>query len=63
MLGRTPRLGTLARAGVRDLSIMDYVLARLEGMAGRTLRTLSAGERQRAVLARVLAQRTDLRSP
>jgi iron complex transport system ATP-binding protein len=62
LLGRTPHLGTLAREGPRDLSIVDDVLARLDlgDLAGRTLRTLSGGERQRAVLARVLAQKTDL---
>jgi iron complex transport system ATP-binding protein len=62
LLGRTPHLGTLAREGARDLSIVDDVLARLDlgALAGRTLRTLSGGERQRTVLARVLAQRTSL---
>jgi iron complex transport system ATP-binding protein len=62
LLGRTPHLGTLAREGARDLSIVDDVLARLDlvALSGRTLRTLSGGERQRAVLARVLAQRTSL---
>jgi iron complex transport system ATP-binding protein len=62
LLGRTPHLGTLAREGVRDLSIVDDVLTRLDlrELAGRTLRTLSGGERQRAVLARVLAQKTAL---
>lgn len=59
LLGRTPHLGPLARESRADLSIVDDVLARLDltGLAGRKLRTLSGGERRRAVLARVLAQR------
>ncbi|MFD2418706.1 ABC transporter ATP-binding protein [Amycolatopsis pigmentata] len=59
LLGRTPHLGPLAREGRDDLSIVDNSLARLDltGLAGRKLRTLSGGERRRAVLARVLAQR------
>jgi ABC-type cobalamin/Fe3+-siderophores transport system ATPase subunit len=62
LLGRTPHLGPLAREGAADLSIVDEVLARLDlaELAGRKLRTLSGGERQLAVLARVLAQRTGL---
>lgn len=60
LLGRTPHLGTLAREGPRDLSIVQQVLSRLDlsSLATRPLRTLSGGERQRAVLARVLAQQT-----
>lgn len=59
LLGRTPHLGPLAREGRVDLSIVDDVLARLDlaDLAGRKLHTLSGGERRRAVLARVLAQR------
>lgn len=62
LLGRTPHLGPLAREGATDLSIVDESLARLDltGLAGRALRTLSGGEGQRAVLARVLAQRTGI---
>lgn len=62
LLGRTPHLGPLAREGTADLSIVDHVMARLDlgALAGRKLRTLSGGERQLAVLARVLAQRTGL---
>ncbi|MET0134820.1 MAG: ABC transporter ATP-binding protein [Kibdelosporangium sp.] len=60
LLGRTPHLGTLAREGRRDLDVVRQVLDRLDlgALAGRPLRTLPGGERQRAVLARVLAQQT-----
>ncbi|PXY20649.1 ABC transporter ATP-binding protein [Prauserella muralis] len=62
LLGRTPHLGTLARESRADLSIVDDTLGRLDlrGLAARRLGTLSGGELQRAVLARVLAQRTRL---
>lgn len=62
LLGRTPHLGTLARESAADLSIVDDVLARLDlaPLAGRSLRALSGGEQQRAVLARVLAQRANV---
>ncbi|TWH20191.1 ABC transporter ATP-binding protein [Prauserella rugosa] len=62
LLGRTPHLGFLARETAADLSIVEDVLDRvdLRGLMGRRLGTLSGGEAQRAVLARVLAQRTGL---
>ncbi|MEU6644184.1 ABC transporter ATP-binding protein [Saccharomonospora sp. NPDC046836] len=62
LLGRTPHLGRLARESRADLSIVEDTLERLDlrTLAGRTLRTLSGGEAQRAVLARVLAQQTRL---
>ncbi|OLT45135.1 ABC transporter [Saccharomonospora sp. CUA-673] len=62
LLGRTPHLGALARETAHDLSIVEDALDRLDlhGLAGRRLGTLSGGEAQRAVLARVLAQRTAL---
>ena len=58
LLGRTPHLRPLARAGQRDLEVVADVLERLDlaTMSARHLRMLSGGERQRAVLARVLAQ-------
>jgi iron complex transport system ATP-binding protein len=60
LIGRTPHLGTLAREGRNDRTVVAESLARLDlgALAGRALRTLSGGERQRAVLARVLAQQT-----
>ncbi|MFC4004673.1 ABC transporter ATP-binding protein [Prauserella oleivorans] len=62
LLGRTPYLGLLARESRSDLSIVDETLDRLDldALAARKLGTLSGGELQRAVLARVLAQRTTL---
>lgn len=58
MLGRTPHLGMLGRAGGRDEAATAGALRRLglERLAGRRLGTLSGGERQRASLARALAQ-------
>ncbi|TCP47940.1 iron complex transport system ATP-binding protein [Tamaricihabitans halophyticus] len=60
LLGRTPHLGALAREGQSDVDIVTAVLGRLDlsHLASRQLRTLSGGEQQRAVLARVLAQHT-----
>ncbi|TKG69123.1 ABC transporter ATP-binding protein [Prauserella endophytica] len=62
LLGRTPHLGLLARESATDVSIVEDTLERLDlsALAGRKLRTLSGGEQQRTVLARVLAQRTSL---
>ncbi|ASR37543.1 ABC transporter [Prauserella marina] len=62
LLGRTPHLGPLARESAADLSTVDDSLARLDlaALSGRRLGTLSGGEAQRAVLARVLAQQTRL---
>nr|WP_253854851.1 ABC transporter ATP-binding protein [Prauserella alba] len=62
LLGRAPHLGALARESAADVSIVEDALARLDlhELAGRRLGTLSGGEAQRAVLARVLVQRTPL---
>jgi iron complex transport system ATP-binding protein len=58
LLGRTPHLGTLAREGVADQLAAARALERLDllGFRDRLLGTLSGGEKQRAVVARALAQ-------
>jgi iron complex transport system ATP-binding protein len=58
LLGRTPHLGMLGRAGARDGEAVEEAIARLDlgPLAARRLGSLSGGERQRAVLARALAQ-------
>ena len=58
LLGRTPHLGTLAKEGKRDRDVAARALDRLDlhGFGGRPLGTLSGGEKQRAVVARALAQ-------
>jgi iron complex transport system ATP-binding protein len=58
LLGRTPHLGMLGRAGARDGEAVEGAIARLDlgPLAARLLGSLSGGERQRAVLARALAQ-------
>jgi iron complex transport system ATP-binding protein len=58
LLGRTPHLGPLARESVRDREIAARALARLDllDLHARRLETMSGGERQRAVVARALAQ-------
>ena len=58
LLGRTPHLGPLAKEGAVDREAAAAALARLEllELAERRLGTLSGGEKQRAVVARALAQ-------
>jgi iron complex transport system ATP-binding protein len=62
LLGRTPHLRALARESAADLGIVADVLARLDlrDLADRRLHAVSGGERQRAVLARTLAQQAGL---
>jgi len=58
LLGRTPHLGPLAKESARDRDAAARSLARLDllTLADRRLGTLSGGEKQRAVVARALAQ-------
>lgn len=58
LLGRTPHLGYLGRAGARDRQAVDDAIGRLalRCLGARRLDELSGGERQRAVLARAIAQ-------
>lgn len=62
LLGRTPHLRPLARESAADLAVVADVLARLDlrALADRRLYAISGGERQRAVLARTLAQQAGL---
>jgi iron complex transport system ATP-binding protein len=58
LIGRTPHLGYLGQEGHRDLEAATRALQRLDllEVADRPLGTLSGGEKQRAVVARALAQ-------
>ncbi|HYI75943.1 MAG TPA: ABC transporter ATP-binding protein [Gaiellaceae bacterium] len=58
LLGRTPHLGPLAKEGAADRDAAARALGRLDllALADRRLGTLSGGEKQRAVVARALAQ-------
>ena len=58
MLGRSPHLGYLGREEARDRRIVADVLRRLslEELSARSLGHLSGGEKQRAAIARALAQ-------
>ncbi len=60
LLGRTPYLGWLGRAGEKDHERVRYALARtkMEPLAERMVGELSGGEQQRVLLARALAQDT-----
>lgn len=57
-LGRTPHRSRFATSGARDGDIVDAVLRKLDlhSLAHRDLTTLSGGEKQRAMVARALAQ-------
>lgn len=57
-MGRAPHLGPFGREGPRDRNCVAEALRRvgMEAFAGRRFPTLSAGEKQRVLLARALAQ-------
>jgi iron complex transport system ATP-binding protein len=58
LLGRTPYLGWLGRAGEKDHARVRYALERTQmlPLADRMVGELSGGEQQRVLLARALAQ-------
>ncbi len=58
LLGRTPHIGTFSRESRQDRAAAALALSRLDllGYGDRRLGTLSGGEKQRAVVARALAQ-------
>jgi iron complex transport system ATP-binding protein len=58
LLGRTPYLGWLGRAGEKDHERVRYALERTQmtPLADRMVGELSGGEQQRVLLARALAQ-------
>jgi iron complex transport system ATP-binding protein len=58
LLGRTPHLGPFAAEGASDMDAARWALAELDlaELAPRQLDQVSGGERQRAFLARALAQ-------
>ncbi|KQU64960.1 cobalamin/Fe3+-siderophores ABC transporter ATP-binding protein [Aminobacter sp. DSM 101952] len=60
LLGRTPHMG--ASPSANDLAVVEELLCRLrlEDFAFRLMSELSGGERQRVMLARALAQETDV---
>jgi iron complex transport system ATP-binding protein len=62
LLGRTPYRSLLSGPGPADRAVVAESLERLDlqTMADRPIRTRSGGERQRAVLARALAQQPRL---
>lgn len=59
-LGRTPYTGFWGRLSDADWRIVDDALSTvgIENLAGRMTQTLSDGERQKAMIARALAQQT-----
>ena len=60
--GRYVHLGWLRRPSRRDHEVVDEVLVRLDiqDLADRQIGQLSGGQQQRALLARALAQQSDL---
>ncbi|HVR79123.1 MAG TPA: ABC transporter ATP-binding protein [Acidimicrobiia bacterium] len=61
-IGRTPYIPYWGTESTGDLAVVSEVLERLElhGLAHRRIESLSGGEAQRAVLARALAQRSEI---
>lgn len=62
MLGRAPHLSLLSGPGGEDRQAVAEALARVgaEGLAARDVRTLSGGELQRVLLARLLATKAPI---
>ncbi|MEK3903525.1 MULTISPECIES: ABC transporter ATP-binding protein [unclassified Paenibacillus] len=60
-MGRTPHKGMLETDNREDSDIISAALRKvnLEGHAGRSYNSLSGGEKQRVILARVLAQQPE----
>lgn len=62
LMGRSPHLGRFQLESDRDLEIVGYALERtgLSALADRSVGELSGGELQRTMIARALAQETEI---
>ena len=62
MMGRNPHLRLLQWEGPEDLEVCRWAMEMTDAweLAHRTVSSLSGGEKQRVIIARALAQRTDL---
>ena len=62
MMGRTPYIGMLGSESKEDIAICDEILThtKLKDLKDKPIDELSAGERQRTLIARALAQEPDL---
>ena len=61
-MGRSPHKGLMEQDGAEDHAVVDACMRAcdLEGLADRSVRMMSGGERQRVLLARALAQQPGL---
>jgi ABC-type cobalamin/Fe3+-siderophores transport systems, ATPase components len=61
-MGRRPHIGRWGVLTEKDWSVVDEMIARvhLASQAGQAVTTLSGGERRRAIVARALAQETQI---
>jgi len=62
LMGRTPHLGFLGFESAHDLAVAQHALERMgvAALADRNVQELSGGERQLVVMARALAQESEL---
>lgn len=59
-MGRSPYTGFWGRLSADDMALVDEAIAqvRIENLRGRTVASLSDGERQKVMIAKALAQQT-----
>ncbi|MGQ9708037.1 MAG: ABC transporter ATP-binding protein [bacterium] len=62
MMGRNPFLKTFARPMAKDWEVVDEVMALtgVTGLRGKSINSISAGEKQRVIVARALAQEPEI---
>ncbi len=58
LMGRAPHIGRFQRESKRDFDIVEAAMRKADiwHLRGRSIREISGGERQRAIIARALAQ-------
>jgi iron complex transport system ATP-binding protein len=62
MMGRTPYIRRFAQESSTDVEIVQWAMktARIEHLAERSIKSISGGELQRVIIARALAQKSNI---